>query len=90
MNKAQLNPYESPQVTDDFAKPDPQEPLTLAELQASVLQLEERLERSHLFGPLWKRCLTVFIHFIFAYVVISLIAVAVFWPMAWLFNWTDF
>lgn len=90
MNKAQLNPYESPQVADDFAKPEPQEPLTLAELQARVHQLEERLERSHLFGPLWKRCLTVFVYFFLGYAVVGLIGAAVFYPIAWLFNLLDY
>lgn len=91
MNQAHLNPYESPQGTSDRAqKPEPQELLTLAELQARVIQLEEKLKASRLFGPLWKRCLTVFVYFFLGYAIIFLACAAVFYPLALLFNWIDY
>jgi hypothetical protein len=74
MTEANLNPYQSPQGIEQLAnKLDSPEQLSLAELQARVLQLERRLNESWFFGPLWKRSLAVFLHWIVGYGVIFIV-----------------
>lgn len=74
MSEANLNPYQSPQSTSDqLVKLDAVEKLSVAELQVRVLELERRLNESWFFGPLWKRSLAVFLHWIVGYAVIGLI-----------------
>ncbi|WP_254513143.1 hypothetical protein [Anatilimnocola floriformis] len=84
MNEANLNPYQSPQGTSDKEPSPEQEQLSLAELQARVIRLEKQLQANHLFGPLWKRCLAVFIYFFLAYAVIGAIVGTVFLAATWL------
>ena len=74
MSEANLNPYQSPQGTEQLAgQVDPSEQLSLPELQARVLELERRLNESWFFGPLWKRSLAVFLHWVAGYGVIGLV-----------------
>ena len=90
MSEANHNPYQSPQGLDGRQYQPEMDQLTLAELQARVLALEAKLEASHLFGPLWKRCLTVFVYFFLAYAVIGLIVGAIALPISWLMWRLDF
>ena len=93
MSEADFNPYQSPQVPEvgqSHTAPLPEDPQSLVELQARIAELERRLEVSHLFGPLWKRCLTVFIYFFLAYAVIGLIAGAIIAPVCLLLNYLGY
>ena len=72
MPEANLNPYQSPQGTDDKVKPsDLVEPMTLAELQARVLQLEKQVKSSWFLGPLWKKSLAVIGYFFIGYALLA-------------------
>ena len=81
MPEANLNPYQSPQGTDETGnKPADLEPLTLAELQARVLQLEKQLKGNWFLGPMWKKSLAVIGYFLIGYAMI----VAVYFVIAFI------
>lgn len=87
---AEFNPYQSPTGTSPQGdKPDPYEPVTLAELQARVVELERQIKASWFMGPLWKRSFATFAHFILGYAVIGLLGLAIytagFWAIEFLY-----
>ncbi len=74
MSEANLNPYKSPQGTDDKVKPsDLVEPMTLAELQARGLQLEKQVKSNWFLGPLWKKSLAVVGYFLIGYAMLAVV-----------------
>lgn len=71
---AEFNPYQSPTGTSPQGdQPDPYEPVTLAELQARVIELERQLKASWFMGPLWKRSFATFAHFFLGYAVVGIV-----------------
>lgn len=85
---AEFNPYQSPTGTSPQGdKPDPYEPVTLAELQARVVELERQIKASWFMGPLWKRSLATLLHFFMGYAVVGGVAGAIFFSIAMLFAW---
>lgn len=71
---AEFNPYQSPTGTSPQGdKPDPYEPVTLAELQARVVELEKLVKGNWFLGPLWKRSLGTFLHWVVGYAAIAMI-----------------
>jgi hypothetical protein len=78
MDEANLNPYQSPQVFDpNDSKSLEQAALTMAELQARVLELERRVNASWFLGSFWKRPFAVYGHLLLGYVVIVAVAYGV-------------